>query len=342
MATDQGVSTHSNPSPGTQRTASRSFQVLDCARLLAVLSIVWLHTPESPTLAKSVDIGRFAVPFFTFAAMFLAFQSALRQPENSLASYAKSRFNRIYLVFVAWAIIYAGVRVISSLALRSPFPPLPLHDFLWDGTAHHLWFLPFIFLASTLSFAVAKWTAGLRAGYWMVVALCVLSGLAIALTHSPNTFRILGYTWELSVDTSPSVLLGIAFAMTYVRISPGFFSRKIVVIAGVALWLGCLAFLLMQGRTIFLETLSGLGLMIASLNRSDSPPIARFAKWGKFAFGIYILHILFLEGFQNITPKLGWGPSWQNDVTTFFVTLFCSAVAIFLLNKNARTRKLLL
>ena len=82
--------------------------------------------------------------------------------------------------------------------------------------------------------------------------------------------------------------------------------------------------------------------MIASLNRSDSPPIAHFAKWGKFAFGIFILHILFLEGFQNITPKLGWVASWQNDVATFFVTLFCSAVAIFLLNKNARTRKLLL
>lgn len=130
--------------------------------------------------------------------------------------------------------------------------------------------------------------------------------------------------------------------MTYARSAPELFKKRTVIATGVLLWLGCLALLLVFGRSILLETLSGLGLMIASLYGSTSPSITRIAQWGKFSFGIYILHILFLEGFQDVSRKIGWTSSWQNDVATFVVTLLCCVIAIFLMNKHAQTRKLLL
>jgi len=289
-----------------------------------------------------VDIGRFAVPFFTFAALFLAFQSSLRNREISPASYLLSRFQRIYLVFVAWCFVYAVVRIASDLLLKAPLARFSFWDFLWDGTAHHLWFLPFIFLASVFSFMMARWTCVRRKSYWLVVIAGIVSGLVLALNHAPNSFRSWGYTWELSVDALPSVLGAIAFAMTYARSAPELFNKRLVIAAGVLLWLGCLALLLLLGRNLFLETLSGLGLLVASLHHSTSPLIARIAQWGKFSFGIYILHILFLEGFQDVSRKIGWTPSWQNDVVTFMVTLLCCVIAIFLMNQHAQTRKLLL
>lgn len=325
-----------------EKSASRALQILDCARLLAVISIVWLHTPESTLLEKSVDIGRFAVPFFTFAALFLAFQSSLRHVESSLGSYVSTRFRRIYLVFLFWSLVYGIVRTIRDFTLRHTLPSLSIRDFLWDGTAHHLWFLPFVFVASSLSFAVARWTEKLRSSYWPIAAFCAGLGLVFALQHAPNSFKILGYTSELSADVLPSVLLAIAFAMIYARAAPELFCRRIVTVAGVLLWLICLAILLTTGRTILLETLSGFGLFLASLNRSSTPLTARMAGWGKFAFGIYILHVLFLEGFQDIARKIGWPPSPENDVITFLVTLVACAISIFVLNRNAQARKLLL
>jgi len=329
-------------STGQEKPRARGYQLLDCARLLAVIFIVWLHTPESRELAYTAGIGGFAVSFFTFASLFLAFQSALRHPENSIASYVKSRFVRIYLVFVAWSVFYGAVRLVSDLILKSPMPHMSLGLLLWNGTAHQLWFLPFIFMASSLSYAVARWSSQLRAAYWLIAAIFAIGGLVLAFCHAPNSFRGWGYTFELSGDASPSVLLALAFAMIYARTPPEFFSKNIMTIAGVLLWLVGIVLLSMWDRQIFLQTISGLGLMIASLNRSSTPLIERIACWGKFAFAIYLLHVLFLEGFQDILRKIGWPLSWQNDVITFFVTLICCAVAIFFLNKNDRMRKLLL
>ena len=44
---------------------------MDAARIVAVLAIVWLHTPRSQPMLPTVSLSRFAVPFFVSAAVFL-------------------------------------------------------------------------------------------------------------------------------------------------------------------------------------------------------------------------------------------------------------------------------
>jgi peptidoglycan/LPS O-acetylase OafA/YrhL len=151
----------------------------------------------------------------------------------------------------------------------------------------------------------------------------------------------LGYAAGLSVDALPSLLLAIALSMTYARIPPDVWDRGEMTLAGLLLWMGCLVVLLITGRTILLETLSGLGLMIASLNRSDIPVVARVAKWGTYSLGIYILHVLFLDGLQDIARKVGFSGLWQLDIATFIVTLLACTVVLLLITNNRKVRWLL-
>ena len=76
--------------------ATRSHRAtLDAARLLAVYGIVWLHAVRSETLLGWQVLGRFAVPFFVFAAVFFVFEGLRRQPARGLAHYGQSRIVRL-------------------------------------------------------------------------------------------------------------------------------------------------------------------------------------------------------------------------------------------------------
>ena len=52
--------------------------MLDVCRLLAAYAIVWLHTPRPEAWTDLGLLGRFAVPFFTAAATFFAWQAGSR------------------------------------------------------------------------------------------------------------------------------------------------------------------------------------------------------------------------------------------------------------------------
>src|SRR5829696_7746637 len=86
----------------TQRTAGSTSKmtpvpfagrlaILDVARLVAAVAVIWIHTPRSPELSASRELGRFAVPFFIATAVFFAWQSARRHAEVTVLGYARTR-----------------------------------------------------------------------------------------------------------------------------------------------------------------------------------------------------------------------------------------------------------
>src|SRR5262245_5376228 len=88
---------------------------LDAARLVAAIAIVWLHTPESPPLAHLSVLSSFAVPFFVFTAVLLNLQSLRRNPDRPLGAYVVSRFNRIYVPFFVWSLLYFAFRDLKHI-----------------------------------------------------------------------------------------------------------------------------------------------------------------------------------------------------------------------------------
>ncbi|MCY7350113.1 MAG: hypothetical protein LH606_05540 [Cytophagaceae bacterium] len=75
----------------------------------------------------------------------------------------------MYIGFLFWSFVYYTVRALSAELLDTTPPSFSIRILFWDGSAHHLWFLPFIFLASVAGFLVERTTRHLRAGYWVVV-----------------------------------------------------------------------------------------------------------------------------------------------------------------------------
>ena len=124
-------------------------QVVECGRLLAAISIVWLHTVGAVgflPFENSARWARWAVPFFLAASIWF---SNPRKEGESPWKFFMSRFLRLYPVFLIWNLFYLAFRLISGNLMHHP---LDLHDgnflrvLFLDGFALQLWFLPFLLL----------------------------------------------------------------------------------------------------------------------------------------------------------------------------------------------------
>ena len=90
---------------------------LDLARLVAAYAIIWLHAPHIAELEHSRAIGRFAVPLFVMITILMVFESLARNPQQELSRYARSRFVRLYLPFMAWNGIYLAFKLFKGRLL---------------------------------------------------------------------------------------------------------------------------------------------------------------------------------------------------------------------------------
>src|ERR1043165_5782748 len=126
--------------------ARRRLASFDAARLVAAYCIVWLHSLRSAELAPWNILGRFAVPFFAAAAVFFVIESVRHQPGRTFAEYARNRFRRIYVPFLAWSGIYLVFKLIKSLLVPDQPNDFPGIEALWTGTFFHLWFMPFVLI----------------------------------------------------------------------------------------------------------------------------------------------------------------------------------------------------
>src|SRR4051794_7968088 len=159
--------------------------MFDFARLVAIYSIVWLHTLRSPALISWTVLGRFAVPFFAAGAAFFVVDGLRRQPARPLGEYALGRVRRIYLPFLAWSGIYLVFKWVKSAVLPDQPNDFPGISALWTGTFFHLWFMPFVLLATLAVFVVGREVINHPRTQWFACAVLLASGLACAIFDRP-------------------------------------------------------------------------------------------------------------------------------------------------------------
>ena len=166
----------------------------DLARLLAAYAIVWVHASRLPALQSSKALGRFAVPFFVFGAVFFVIDGLRRRPWRGFAEYARSRFVRIYLPFLAWSVVYLGLKLVKAALLPEQPNDMPGWSLFWAGSFYHLWFMPFILVVSLAAFGLGKAVLGRPRAEAALAAGCAVAGLAVALAPTsafgfPSTGR---------------------------------------------------------------------------------------------------------------------------------------------------------
>ncbi len=275
---------------------------IDILKLLAAVAVIYLHAVGRTDLAWTSDPMRFAVPFFAASAAYLAFRSAIGRADLDAGRYVRSRISRIYIPFLLWTAVYLLVRVIWSLGSRTSLPDVGL-ALLWRGSAHHLWFLPFVLVVTVFAFAVARSLRG-RGSLLTGAAVLFVGGVAdyLLVTRLGGPVE---YFLGLSSRNVPVVLWTLMFlclARAKVVAPPLVRTSQRLALPA---FLMTLLMLALTGRNVLIENLSGLVALGAALSVNIYDRAAIFKTTAGFAYGVYLCHILFVEGGQDVARSAG-------------------------------------
>lgn len=298
---------------------------MDLVRLLAAIAIVWLHTfGGTPAV-----VGRFAVPFFSASIGFLVVLQGFRRPETPAAGFTRKRALRLLLPFYVWLVIYAAVRGLASGFTEHVQPPPISLWVLWNGTAQHLWFLPYAFVLSLLAFAATRLSlAAPRSG----AIVLTVAAVVCLLTPNPLPVEAAWYCPRLGFDTLPAGLAGMALAVAWS--TPGLWRPRpswwylLVTVA-------CLATIVLLGRTRSgpLENVAGFAALLACLAPSLPAWMVVPTRYAALPYGIYLCHVLFLEGLQDLLRIAGSERVLATDLTVFGLATALSAAFCWLLTR---------
>lgn len=267
---------------------------LRIVRTLAMLSIIAHHISSRPVFGVAFGVTSLQI-------VMCALQSR-QDRARPLMEVGRKRFTRLILPWLLWCGIYGCFEV--SLALRWNQPVLHRFDSAcwFAGTAFHLWFLPFAFVASILANRALKASEehSRNLSILFFSALGAVLVLAAPIIHRElHPMRPFGYWIDgagtiafgvaigrvLSIRNhdhrNPWFLVILAFGTLPMLIGPdlvqvtGLYDRY-----GVAISLACAGFL---------------------LRCRDSRILAIFAAYN---LGVYLVHMLVLRGMDHI-PALG-------------------------------------
>jgi len=317
-------------------------EAVDVIRLFAAAGIVFVHVAQTPTLEAWGNLFRFAVPFYLFASLYFQANSLTRSPDRPLGKYVVGRFKRLYLPFLVWSLIYLVTRDIKRIGLLDQGPIELRPALLWTGTEYHLWFLPFLLFWSIV-LAVIQRALPLHDNRfrWLVIGLAIGAGLAVAVGKMPawwnETFDNPTYSYVQSWRALPATFWAIAFALLMTATSGGsplFTVSPFLGYAGVALALVCGVKQILYGILPIPRGLTGLGCMLAALAPWYGPSMSYLSRLGRYGYGVYLCHVLFVEPLHVIASRLQWTPSVGLDLGMFALSFAGSVALVFVLGRS--------
>jgi peptidoglycan/LPS O-acetylase OafA/YrhL len=312
--------------------------MLDVARFVAALAVIWIHTPRSPELLASRELGRFAVPFFVATAVFFAWQSARRHCEVPARGYARTRLVRIYVPFLAWSAIYLVFKVAKAAIAPDLANDFPGWEFLWVGGFYHLWFMPFVMVVSMLAFALAR--AGVtRVGSAMAFgAVCALAGTLLAIVPAPTCLDEVGSWARLEWNALPAVAFGLALAALHGDRRSAIAEDFRVTALALLIAAACMFWNMVAPSSALAPNIAGACALIAALAWPTDLSMTSLQRLGGLSLGIYCSHLLLIKSIEAVAAKLHRPASWEIDLTTFILTAVVSTSLSFALSQSRFSR----
>ena len=322
-------------SPVTGQAARPRHVLLDVSRLAAAYAILWMHNITAPELVDSAALGRFAVPLFTLATIFLVFEGVARNPLRDWRQYVPARCARLYLPFLAWTGIYLAFKLVKGRLLPGEPNDYPGVEVLWLGSAGHLWFLPFILAVNLLAFGVARAIERRPGAAPITLAVMLVAGWLLVVLPSPAWLATRPLYAELVANALPVVAWGIALSIAWRLLGVRFMEHRAAAPVGVLVFAACTAWVWHFGRCRLAESLAGLGMLAIAMGPVEDPRVVRLGRAGALAYGIYLCHYLWFKVFEAMAAKAGFTSSWQRDAVLF---LCCAAASTLLAWSLARWR----
>jgi surface polysaccharide O-acyltransferase-like enzyme len=314
------------------RVAHKRLDWLDFWRIVSAIAIIWLHTPESEALSRSTGFTRYAVPFFVASAAFMACRIQVGTFKQSFQSFVWSRWLRIYVPFLGWSAIYLIARYLASFVLPHTSPYPITWELLWRGPTSHLWFLPFIFVATIFANLIGRRVSAKPSMAWPFVA--ILLALSACILLKPTFSDDFQYTAHLSYDTLPALFWGISLAIFCSRVGTEWLAQKATIVVAYIAFLIMEIILSLQGRQMLAENLAGTLLLLTCFTECHNGWVLAIAAFGTLAYGVYLSHMLFVEGFQDIAQYAGFSEGALNDLIVFALSAVCAILLTICLKKS--------
>ncbi len=309
--------------------------LVDALRLLFAFGVAAIHLAPNTPAAEKVGLSflLFAVPFYLTVGLYFFIGKIAGGP--GVPRWRELHFERLWLPYTAWTILYVGLHVGKDLAVHRPTSLPLLGTAFYGGAAVQLYFLPLLWL-----FEVWAWSAILlcRAPERRLLAAMLLGGSAVFAVGG-MACRALGFE---QVFLSGALYLVGAFLLWVMRGSEVF--RRISALVGLILAAALLGLviggdphgLLRFGR----GPLAGYAAASLALGFPVDVPVGR---WLGFllgcSYGIYLAHFVFVEAFEFLAGREGW-PIKPYDVPEKLSVALVVCVACVALIALARTSRL--
>jgi peptidoglycan/LPS O-acetylase OafA/YrhL len=331
---------------------------IDLFRGLAIYAVILLHIDEGvkvmpPLWSKITDFALFAVPFFLATSFYLATHKLyISQKKYPL----RSRLVQLLVPYGVWSVFYILYKTAKYVVAGESEKLLnifkdPLSCIFFGGTAFHLYFLP---LLATGTFLIS------------LVNLLISRKISIRILGIITFFSLLTYEVVLFSGNGLKTPENVAFESLLSAVFPGgnsnpflrlmlvlfFWSLRCFPYVMIAMilsnpsvnqnflglinrysWLWVLVFvgfniigalITPQGIYDVARGYTALFAAIAISSKIKHPTLIK--SLGLCSFGIYLIHLLFVEIFQSAFVRLH--PNYIYDVNTFVLLLSSGVVLV--------------
>lgn len=308
---------------------------LDAMRFFAALSLVWIHTVESPLFIRYSVLGRFGLSYFIIVSMWLLGQSVRKQPHRGWGEFAWKRTRVLYGSFLLWNAVYLVARFTKHGVFQGGSEIILDRYLLVAGTSLQLWFLPVILAAGLLAYPLVRSTAHRPAAMAACSVLLLIAAVPLSFVPLPQTGHVSAtHLYSAIILSSPAICVSLAMAVGYPLMADTF-KRRRSMIAGAAVFFTALGFMFFNGYHPAMQALAGLGAFVFCLPIPSRWVPSVLAHLGKWSFGIYLIHSLWSEALQAILTRADIPVSPLRDLSIYAATLAASIVSSYLL-RNTR------
>jgi surface polysaccharide O-acyltransferase-like enzyme len=281
--------------------------------------------------------GAWGTAFLNTLAGFFVVYAARRHADRSLVWFAGHRTWRLYGTFVVWSAMYFGARGVNYVLFHKKTEL----DWRWDlfffGTTYHLWFLPYLLIVTLATLPLVRFALRSHAAMVGTAVCLVLAAMCLLLLPEPEMFTIGGRSAAPAFQIYsrfPGFLIGLAIGLWMLAgFRPNVQLRHALVCVAFIVLAMYLSLTTELPRHI-LNRLGATAAFIVALAPWQGP-IARFlGGMGRLAFGVYLCHVLFVEGFISAASGAKLAPSFGLDMAIFLAALASSFAFVYGVRKT--------
>jgi peptidoglycan/LPS O-acetylase OafA/YrhL len=316
----------------------------DVVRAAAAMGVIWVHSGRSPMWQENnlSAAGSWGTAFLNTLAGYFVVYTLRDCTGPGVRRFALHRVVRLYGAFLVWSLIYLGARAVNYLI----FQKQTSMEWSWDvhslityaffGTTYHLWFLSYLLIITLITLPFVAMAARSRERAFVGAVAFGLVGMLFLIAPEPlwvSGHEPIAVALGQIYLRAPGYLMGVAIGL-WVR--AGFRSQITAMHALACIGIVVMAMYLSLTTELprhLLNRIAAIAALLVALAPWRGWLVQRIGKLGELGFGVYLCHVLFVEGLLTIAARLHVPSTLLPDVAVFGAAVVCSFGFAFLLRK---------